>query len=180
MPYDELNVNQAASIVAYELPEALLDVVLNRTPATPSRYAIRRHYDAATLLIMASTTSLKIAVIVLVLVAGFTSRLNWETLMHPSTPAAAQDTSTVSPSTTTSSVSPTTSSASPSSTTTTTTSSSNSASANATQDQYGKGKLFDSGGPADGPVPLMADGSCPVEYPVERSGACYPRYSGVQ
>jgi uncharacterized membrane protein len=109
---------------------------------------------------MASTSLSKIAVVVLVLVAGFTLRLSWEALMHPSTPAAAQDTTTMSPSTT-SSVSPTTTSSS--------------ASANATQDQYGKGKLFDSGGPINGPVPLRADGNCPVEFPVEQSGACYPR-----
>ncbi len=35
--------------------------------------------------------------------------------------------------------------------------------------------LMNAGGPVDGPVPLMAGGSCPVEFPVERSGACYPR-----
>jgi hypothetical protein len=33
--------------------------------------------------------------------------------------------------------------------------------------------LFDSGGPTDGPVPLMADGGCPVEFPVEHSGLCH-------
>ena len=34
--------------------------------------------------------------------------------------------------------------------------------------------LFRSGGPADGPVPLMPDGGCPAEFPVKRDGACYP------
>ena len=34
--------------------------------------------------------------------------------------------------------------------------------------------LFDSGGPANGPVPLMPDGGCPVEFPVEHNGLCYP------
>ena len=33
--------------------------------------------------------------------------------------------------------------------------------------------LFDSGGPTDGPVPLMADGGCPVEFPVKHSGLCH-------
>jgi hypothetical protein len=33
--------------------------------------------------------------------------------------------------------------------------------------------LFDSGGPTEGPLPLMADGSCPKEFPVKRGGACY-------
>jgi hypothetical protein len=34
--------------------------------------------------------------------------------------------------------------------------------------------LMNAGGPANGPVPLMPDGSCPVEYPVKQDGACYP------
>ena len=46
-------------------------------------------------------------------------------------------------------------------------------------DQYdasaGVGSLFDSGGSTGGAVPLMPDGSCPAEFPVERDGACYPR-----
>ena len=36
-----------------------------------------------------------------------------------------------------------------------------------------KRNLFDSGGPENGPVPLMADGGCPVEYPAERDDLCY-------
>jgi hypothetical protein len=35
-------------------------------------------------------------------------------------------------------------------------------------------ELFNAGGAADGPVPLMPDGSCPSEYPVKQNGACYP------
>jgi hypothetical protein len=35
------------------------------------------------------------------------------------------------------------------------------------------GDLFKSGGPENGPVPLMPDGSCPVEYPVKRDGLCH-------
>ncbi len=46
-------------------------------------------------------------------------------------------------------------------------------------DQYdasaGVGSLFDSGGSTSGAVPLMPDGSCPAEFPVEQDGACYPR-----
>lgn len=34
--------------------------------------------------------------------------------------------------------------------------------------------LFDSGGPAEGPAPLMPDGGCPVEFPVKLNGLCYP------
>lgn len=43
----------------------------------------------------------------------------------------------------------------------------------AVQDQY-QGNLMRAGGPTNGPVPLMPDGSCPVEFPTERGGACYP------
>jgi hypothetical protein len=34
--------------------------------------------------------------------------------------------------------------------------------------------LFNSGGPADGPAPLMPDGGCPAEFPVKKDGACHP------
>jgi hypothetical protein len=33
--------------------------------------------------------------------------------------------------------------------------------------------LLGAGGPKNGPVPLMPDGGCPVEYPVERDGLCH-------
>ena len=33
--------------------------------------------------------------------------------------------------------------------------------------------LFRSGGPEDGPVPLMPDGGCPVEYPDQQGDTCY-------
>lgn len=33
--------------------------------------------------------------------------------------------------------------------------------------------LSNAGGPENGPVPLMPDGGCPVEYPVERGDLCY-------
>ena len=51
------------------------------------------------------------------------------------------------------------------------------ASPSAAKDQYeqdvGSKNLFDAGGPAGGPVPLLPGGWCPSEYPVERGGACY-------
>jgi hypothetical protein len=34
--------------------------------------------------------------------------------------------------------------------------------------------LFNSGGPTNGPVPLMPDGGCPEEFPVKHNGLCYP------
>jgi hypothetical protein len=40
-------------------------------------------------------------------------------------------------------------------------------------DAPGSGDLFNAGGPADGPVPLMPGGECPSEYPVLKDGACY-------
>ena len=33
--------------------------------------------------------------------------------------------------------------------------------------------VLDSGGPENGPVPLMPDGGCPVEYPKQRGEVCY-------
>jgi hypothetical protein len=36
-----------------------------------------------------------------------------------------------------------------------------------------KRNLFDSGGPENGPVPLMTGGGCPAEFPLERAGLCY-------
>jgi len=35
--------------------------------------------------------------------------------------------------------------------------------------------LFNSGGPTTGPLPLMPDGGCPQEFPVQRGQVCYPR-----
>jgi hypothetical protein len=69
------------------------------------------------------------------------------------------------------------SSTSPTSTDPPPTTSSPSSSASATSapaSQYNSA-LFDSGGSVRGPVPLMPEGGCPVEFPVERDGACYPR-----
>ncbi len=34
--------------------------------------------------------------------------------------------------------------------------------------------LLNAGGPTNGPVPLMPDGGCPVEYPIKQDGLCYP------
>jgi hypothetical protein len=33
--------------------------------------------------------------------------------------------------------------------------------------------LLEAGGPLSGPVPLMPDGDCPREYPVEKDGSCH-------
>ena len=34
--------------------------------------------------------------------------------------------------------------------------------------------LLNAGGPSNGPVPLMPDGSCPQGFPVQHNGLCYP------
>jgi len=38
---------------------------------------------------------------------------------------------------------------------------------------FGDRTVLDSGGPQRGPVPLMPDGGCPVEYPTQRGDLCY-------
>jgi hypothetical protein len=43
----------------------------------------------------------------------------------------------------------------------------------AAKQQYEEEILFDSGGSTVGQVPLMPDGSCPVEFPVKANGACH-------
>lgn len=43
----------------------------------------------------------------------------------------------------------------------------------ASDDQYDSDTLMDAGGPQDGPVPLMPNGSCPKEFLTERDGECY-------
>src|SRR5215216_233592 len=37
----------------------------------------------------------------------------------------------------------------------------------------GSRNLFASGDPTNGPVPLMADGGCPAEFPARRNGLCH-------
>ena len=85
---------------------------------------------------------------------------------------SASPSSSASPATTSSSPESTTSGASPSSDT--------SASPQADeQDGQTRGSrpdddLMRSGGPHDGPVPLMPDGSCPAEFPTRQNGQCHP------
>ena len=33
--------------------------------------------------------------------------------------------------------------------------------------------ILNAGGPSEGPVPMMPDGGCPKEFPVQRGGACF-------
>jgi len=144
---------------------------------------------------MGNTTS-RLVVVGLVLVAGFVARITYEQMVYPSTPAVAQedqydcasfgsqesaqaeldrdpsDPNNLDPdgngqacddypygTSGTNSASPTSSPPS---------------SASASPRPQKNQDLFNSGGPANGPVPLMPDGGCPVEFPVQHNGLCYP------
>ena len=102
---------------------------------------------------------LQIAALALVVLAtGFALRAAWE-----SPPAVeAQQITTLTPTTATASPAPTTT------TSTTPATASPSPSSPSPRD-----RMLKSGGPADGPVPLMPGGGCPSEYPVQKGGACF-------
>jgi hypothetical protein len=51
--------------------------------------------------------------------------------------------------------------------------SSNSSASPKPKPPQGSRNLFASGGPTNGPVPLMADGGCPAEFPAKRNGLCH-------
>lgn len=103
-------------------------------------------------------------IVALVVFTVFAVRVAWEappmveaqqtTTPTTASPAPTTTTASPTPTTTTASPAPTTSSPSPAPTS-------------------GDDNLFRAGGPRNGPVPLMPDGGCPVEYPVKRDGACY-------
>ncbi len=115
---------------------------------------------------------LKVSVMALAVFAvGFGLRAAWEA--QPT--AEAQQTTTPTYTTTPSSPSPapTTTTTSPSPTTTVTSSPSPAASSPSPAATSGGGNLFNAGGPAEGPVPLMPGGECPSEYPVLKDGVCY-------
>ncbi len=98
------------------------------------------------------------AVALIIFATGLALRAGWE-----SPPAVeAQEITTLTPTTTsTATASPTTTTASPAPTTT------------ATASPAPSDRMLESGGPADGPVPLMPGGECPSEYPLREDGACY-------
>ncbi len=147
--------------------------------------------------------TLKIVVVLLVLAAGFVGRVTYEQVINPSTPTLAQedqydcasfgsqesaqselnrdprDPNNLDPdgdgqacddyeyggTSSTNSASP----------------SSNASAAPEADEQDDRTKrrrqdynLMKSGGPYDGPVPLMPDGSCPAEFPTRQNGLCHP------
>jgi hypothetical protein len=144
------------------------------------------------------TATLRLVVVGLVLVAGFVARITYEQIVYPSTPAVAQedqydcasfgsqesaqaelardpsDPNNLDPDGNGQAcddypygTSGANSASSPSE-------SSNNASASPKPSPPQNDNLFDSGGPTNGPVPLMPDGGCPVEFPVKHNGLCYP------
>jgi hypothetical protein len=137
----------------------------------------------------------------LVLVSGFALRLAWEQLAHPTTPAVAQsvqegdlydcpdfatqpeaqaqllpgdpyglDADNDGQACDTLPGGPTTGGTSTGGTTTGVTTTGGTTTGPL---DGGNQDLFYSGGPENGPVPLMPDGGCPAEYPVERADLCY-------
>jgi len=140
---------------------------------------------------------MRLVVVGLVLVAGFVARVTYEQIVYPGTPAVAQedqydcasfgsqesaqaeldrdprDPNNLDPDGNGQACddypygTSGTNSASPSS------GPSNNASASP-KPQPPQNNLFNSGGPTNGPVPLMPDGGCPVEFPVKHNGLCYP------
>ena len=145
--------------------------------------------------------ALRMFIVALVLVSGFTLRVTWEELTGPATPALAQadqydcasfgsqesaqaelernpdDPSNLDPDG--NGIACEDYDYGVSGGTTATSSPTATASPTATQDQYqrdlGSGNLFDAGGPTGGPAPPMPDGGCPPEFPTKQDGACYPR-----
>ena len=137
-------------------------------------------------------------VVVLVLVAGFTLRSSWEELAHPDTAAQAQedlydcqsfgsqesaqaelerdlsDPYNLDPDADGQACEDYNYGSGSTASATATSSPTSTASPTPSSDQYND-ELFNAGGPKSGPAPLMPDGSCPSEFPIEQSGACYPR-----
>ena len=146
------------------------------------------------------------AIVALVIAAGIVTRVSYEQLADPSTPAYAQNTLNCADFNSRAEAeaelernpsdlnildadddgtacetydygsSSDTSSPTPNATSspTPTSSPSPSSSASASSTPRPDRNLFDSGGPANGPVPLMPDDSCPVEFPVQHNGLCFP------
>jgi hypothetical protein len=141
--------------------------------------------------------SLRLLIVALVLASGFTLRMSWEELTHPDRPAQAQedlydcqsfgsqesaqaelernptDPYGLDPDKDGQACEDYNYSNGSTASAATTSSPTATASPAAVTDQYDR-DLFVAGGPSSGPVPLMPDGSCPAEYPLERSGVCYP------
>jgi hypothetical protein len=147
--------------------------------------------------------TLKIAVMVLVLAAGFVSRVTYEQVVNPSTPALAQEDQYDCASFGSQESAQSELDRDPrdpnnldsdgdgqacddydyggTSSTNSASPSSNASAAPEADEQDDRTKrrrqdynLMKSAGPHDGPVPLMPDGSCPAEFPTRQNGLCHP------
>jgi hypothetical protein len=145
------------------------------------------------------TTTWRLLVVGLVLLAGLVSRVTYEQLMHPREPAAAQSTqrdcSTFGSQQSAQAelerdpsdpygldtdgngvacddydTSASTTQSSPLPSSASPTSSSSSSPSPRPQ---GDRSLLDAGGPTNGPAPLMPDGTCPPEFPTKHKNLCY-------
>ena len=115
---------------------------------------------------------LRLSVVALVVfAAGFGLRATWEA---PPIVEAQQTTTPVYTAPSSPSPAPTTTTtASPTPTTKVTSSPTPAASSPSPAPTTGGDDLFNAGGPAEGPVPIMPGGGCPSEYPLLKDGACY-------
>jgi hypothetical protein len=147
------------------------------------------------------TTTLRLLVVGLVLLAGLVSRVTYEQLIHPSMPAVAQadqydcasfgsqqsaqaelerdpsDPNNLDPDGNGRACDD------PSASTTNTTTTQSSASPSSASSSspsptsrprpLGDRNLLDAGGPTNGPAPLMPDGTCPPEFPTKHKNLCY-------
>ena len=144
------------------------------------------------------TKTSALIVVVLVLAAGSIARITYEQILSPSTPALAQedlydcqsfgsqesaqaelerdlsDPYNLDPDADGQACEDYNYGSGSTASATATSSPTSTASPTPSSDQYND-ELFNAGGPRSGPAPLMPDGSCPSEFPIEQSGACYPR-----
>jgi hypothetical protein len=147
------------------------------------------------------TTTWRLLVVGLVLLAGLVSRVTYEQLIHPLEPAVAQssqrDCSSFGSQQSAQAAlerdpsdpngldadgngracddasTTTTQSRSLPSSASPSSSSSSSPSASSPPTPQGDRNLLDAGGPTNGPAPLMPDGTCPPEFPTKHKNLCY-------
>ena len=147
------------------------------------------------------TTTWRLLIVGLVLLAGFVSRVTYEQLIHPLESAVAQssqrDCSSFGSQQSAQAAlerdpsdpngldadgngracddasTTTTQSRSLPSSASPSSSSSSSPSASSPPTPQGDRNLLDAGGPTNGPAPLMPDGTCPPEFPTKHKNLCY-------
>ncbi len=138
---------------------------------------------------MSFNSLMKVAAVALLVACVFTARVAWIYFEGDANPhllgvlqvAQAQDKSSSasfssSPASTSGTSASSTTSATPGTTSGQSDPSSNAATnqySSSASSQYSNGTGISSGGPRYGPVPLMSNGKCPVEYPIQKASGCY-------